>query len=142
MVSQSDLLPMTTETTGGIDLLAGLLLLRECEALLAIEGTQCIRLDDVVTGAGHLLVQRRNLGVRNDLDAVRSGGLETAPVTIRDKRFRHAAGPDDRSAVIHHTKLDALVRNFIQGIAEHLGRLAVGPHIEVDANDLDLLELA
>src|ERR1700692_1042643 len=44
IVSQSDLLPMMTDTTGG-GAGAGSLALRERESLLAIEGTPCFGLD-------------------------------------------------------------------------------------------------
>jgi hypothetical protein len=34
----------------------GLLALRECESLLAIEGPQRFRLDDIVSGSGYFLI--------------------------------------------------------------------------------------
>src|ERR1700722_8937752 len=45
IVSQSDLLPMMMDTIG--EAATGLPALRECESLLAIEGPQRFRLDDI-----------------------------------------------------------------------------------------------
>src|SRR5205823_6585658 len=63
LVSQSDLLPMMMDTGGGAAAGALLLALRESEALLAIEGTQRFGFDDIVSGGGDLLINRRNLSV-------------------------------------------------------------------------------
>ena len=56
MVSQSDLLPMMIETSGGSERRTGsaplLLALRECEALLAIEGAKRFEFHNGITGLG------------------------------------------------------------------------------------------
>ena len=62
MVSQSDLLPMMMDTSGGA---AGLLALRERESLLAIKGAQRFEFHHIVPGGGQLLTERRDLSVRD-----------------------------------------------------------------------------
>src|SRR5436309_3287002 len=62
IVSQSDLLPMMMDTSGGA---MGLLTLRERESRLAIEVPQAFRFDDVVSSAGNLLIEARDLVVRD-----------------------------------------------------------------------------
>src|SRR5665213_3045028 len=140
MVSQSDLLPMIMDTTGEA---AGVLLpLRECESLLAIESTQCFGLDDIVSGGRDLLIERRNLGVRDCLARRGRHWLEAATITVGHERFRHAPRPHDGASIIHHAQLDAFVGDMIQRVAELLRCPAIRTHIKVHAHDFDLLKLA
>src|SRR5256714_8802311 len=118
IVSQSDVLPMMTATSGdefcasGISVLLSVtvVLSSDREAGLAVEGAQVLGLDEIETGVRYALQERGDLRVL-DCATITLRGEAAAPV-VGAEGFGQAFGPDLDAAVVDDRQLEIAGERF------------------------------
>src|SRR2546425_94158 len=135
MVSQSDLLPMITATSGLTSMACSLLPLRQRESRLPVERLQPYSLHDFETRADDALQYPEHLRLSHHPSAHRS---EPAAKAIRAERFRHAVRPDLNAAIVDHGQRHAVSTAALGPFAELFGRAAGPVNLHIHAHQFPL----